>query len=243
VPSQPPSEAHVRLSLDTREVGRVTIIRCNGRIVAGSESESLRTHVAGLLHDRRSIVLHMGEVAFVDSSGIGAMVRSMTSVRQVRGDLKLCNVPEHLQKLLELSRLTMVFDTHESEEKAISAFYLPGKRAETLAPTGPSILCLDSNSDVLAYLRELLRRAGYDVHTSSRVGDARLLLRVSQFDLLLLGPEVTASPGAQQALQAVRPSLPVMELGSEFSTRSAGEAGAGLLAEIEARLTPKHKQP
>ena len=65
------------LSLDTREVGRVTVVRCKGRMVA-SESESLRAHIAWLLRDRRSIVLDLGEVGFVDSSGLGTMVRALT---------------------------------------------------------------------------------------------------------------------------------------------------------------------
>ncbi len=64
-------------------------------------------------------------------------------------------------------------------------------------------------------------------------------MRVTHFDLLLVGPDVTASPAAQHSFRAVRASLPVMELGSEFSTRDAGEAGAGLLEKIEARLNPK----
>ena len=126
----------LRLSLDTREVGRVTIVHCNGRIVAGGESESLRAHVAWLLRDRRSIVLHLGAVGFMDSSGLGTIVRTLTSARQARGDLKLCNVPEHVRKVLELSHLTSLFDTHESEEKAVAAFYRPGARAETPALTG-----------------------------------------------------------------------------------------------------------
>src|ERR1039458_6757111 len=178
----------LRLSLDTREVGRVTIVRCNGRIVAGGESESLRAHVAWLLRDRRSIVLHLGEVGFIDSSGLGTMVRALTSTRQAHGDLKLCNVPEFVRKVLEMSRLTAVFDSHESEEKAVAAFYRPEARAEAPVPTGRSVLCLDSNADVLAYLRELLRRAGYDVHTSSHRGDALMLMRVTRFDLLLAVP-------------------------------------------------------
>jgi len=229
----------MRLSLDTREVGRVTIVRCNGRIVAGSESESLRAHVTWLLRDRRAIVLHLGEVGFIDSSGLGTIVRSLTSTRQARGDMKLCNVPEHVRKVLELSHLTNLFDAHESEEKAVAAFYCPGVRAETPIRTGRSVLCLDSNADVLAYLRELLRRAGYDVHTSSKRGDALLLMRVTRFDLLLLGPDMTASPPTQQAFQSACASLPVIELGSEFSTHEAGEAGAALLAKIEARLQPR----
>ena len=229
----------MRLSLDTREVGQVTVVHCNGRIVAGGECEALRAHVAWLLRDHRSIVLHLGEVGFIDSSGLGTIVRTMTSTRQARGELKLCNVPEHVRKVLELSHLTKLFDTHESEEAAVAAFYRPGARAEAAVSTGPSVLCLDSNADVLAYLRELLRRAGYDVHTSSHRGDALLLMRVTRFDLLLAGPDMTSSGATQQAFQAACAKLPVIELGSEFSTLDAGEAGAGLLEKIEARLKPK----
>ena len=227
------------LSLDTRQVGRVTIVRCQGRIIAGSESESLRAHVAWLLRDRRSIVLHLGEVGFVDSSGLGTMVRALASTRQVRGDLKLCNVPEHVRKVLDMTRLTTIFDTHESEEKALAAFYGSGARAEAPVPTGRSILCIDSNTDVLAYLRELLRRAGYEVQSTNRISDALLLMRVTHFDLLLVGADKIASPTSPQAFRDACARLPVVELGAEFSTRDAGEAGAALLETIEARLNSK----
>ena len=226
------------MSLDTREVGRVTIVRCNGRIVAGGESESLRAHIDRLLLDRRSIILHMGEVGFIDSSGLGTMVRSLTSSRRAHGDLKLCNVTEQVRKVLEMSRLTQVFDTHESEEKAVAAFYRPGAPAETPVPTGRSILCVDYNRDVLAYLRELVRRAGYDVQSTSHPGDALILMRVTRFDLLLVGPDLTTSPATWQTFQVACTRLPVIELGSDFSTRDAGEAGAALLEKIEARLNP-----
>ena len=228
----------MRLSLDTREVGRVTVVCCNGRIVSGGESEALRAHVAWLLRDRRSIVLHLGDVAFVDSSGLGTMVRTLTSVRQAHGDLKLCNVPEHVRKVLELSHLTKLFDAHESEEKAVAAFYSPKARTAAAVPTGRAVLCLDTNANVLAYLRELLR-PGYDVHTSSHLRDAMLLMRITHFDVVLLGPEIPASPVAQQAFQAACAKLRVIELGNEFSTADAGEAGAALLEKIEALLNAK----
>jgi len=229
----------LRLSLDTRDVGRVTIVRCNGRIVAGTESESLRAHVAWLLRDRRSIVLHLGEVGFIDSSGLGTIVRTLTGTRQVHGDLKLCNVPEHVNKILELSHLAKLFDTHESEEKAVASFYNPRARAEAPTPSGRSVLCIDSNADVLAYLRELLRREGYDVHTSAQLRDAMILMRITHFDLLLLGPDIAAAPATHQAFQSACANLPVIELGSEFSTCDAGEAGAGLLERIQATLKAK----
>jgi len=221
------SEAHLPLSLDTREVGRVTIVRCNGRIVAGGESESLRAHIDRLLLDRRSIILHMGEVGFIDSSGLGTMVRSLTSIRRAHGDLKLCNVTEQARKVLEMSRLTQVFDTHESEEKAVAAFYRPGARSETPVSTGRNVLCLDNDADVLAYLRELLR-AGYDVHTTSRVSDALILMRVTHFDLLLVGPALTASSTKLHAFHAASAKYPVIELGTGFLTDDVGAAGASL---------------
>jgi hypothetical protein len=94
-------------------------------------------------------------------------------------------------------------------------------------------------SRVLAYLRELLRRAGCDVQSSSHVGDALILMGVTNFDLVLVGPDLPMSAATQQAFQAACTRFPVLELGSEFSTLDAGEAGAALLEKIEARLSPK----
>jgi len=228
----------MRLSIDTREVGRVTVVCCNGRIVSGGESEALRAHVAWLLRDRRSIVLHLGDVVFIDSSGLGTIVRTLTSVRQAHGDLKLCNVPEHVRKVLELSHLTKLFDAHESEEKAVAAFYCPKAGTDAVVPSGRAVLCLDTDANVLAYLRELLR-AGYDVHTSGHLRDAMLLMRITHFDVVLLGPDIPASPAAKQAFQTACAKLRVIELGNEFSTTDAGEAGAALLEKIEALLNAK----
>jgi anti-sigma B factor antagonist len=225
------------LALSSREVGRVTIVACNGRIVAGDESESLRSHVAWLLRTRRSLVLNLRDVGFIDSSGRGALVRILSSVRQAHGDLKLCDVQEQVRKVLDMTRLTTVFDTHESEEMALAAFYRPGVQAEKPVSTGRSILCLDSNVDVLAYLRELLRRAGYDVQSSCRISDVLLLMRVTNFDLLLVGPDKVASAASPQSFRDACAKLPVIELGSEFSTSDAGQAGAGLLETIAARLS------
>jgi anti-sigma B factor antagonist len=229
----------LRLKLDTRDVGSVTIVHCKGRIVAGEESEGLRAQVAHLLRDRRSLLLDLGEVEFLDSSGLGTIVRSLSSSRQVRGDLKLCNVPAAVRKVLELSRLTKVFDVHDSEESAIAAFYRPRAHEEAPAAGNRSILCVDSNTDVLAYLREMLRRAGYDVHTTNHLRDAMLLMRITRFNVLLLGPDINASASARQGFITESAKIPVIELG-DFSTQDAGEAGAGVLEKIEAVLNTKN---
>jgi anti-anti-sigma factor len=228
----------LKLQLETREVGRVTVVRCKGRIVAGGEVEALRAHVAHLLRDRRSIVLHLGEVVFIDSSGLGTMVRTLTSTRQMHGDLKLCDVPEHIRKVLHLSHLHKLFDSHESEDNAVAAFYCVPVQAEKPVSTGRSVLCIDRNTDVVTYVRELLRRAGYDVHTSNNLRDGLILMRVSRFDLLLLGADVTASPATEKSFRDACASVPLIELGNEFSTLEAGEAASALLEKIAAQLQP-----
>jgi len=226
------------LSLNSRGVGRVTVVTCSGRIVAGNETESLRVHVTGMMRDRKDFVLHLGDVVFIDSSGLGTMVRLLTSTRQSHGDLKLCNVPQAIDKLLRLTTLNRLFDAHESEENAISAFYRRSAATELAAATGPAVVCVDQNTDVLAYLRELLRHGGYDVHTSTSLSDTLVLIRVTRPALLLVGPNLMASPAAQQEFNVARAQLPVVELGKEFSTLDAGEAASRLLESIQARLAP-----
>jgi len=228
----------LKLLLETREVGRVTIVRCKGRIVAGGEVEALRAHVAHLLRDRRSLVLHLGEVIFIDSSGLGTMVRTLTSTRQARGDMKLCDVPEPIRKVLQLSHLHKLFDSHESEDHAVAAFYRAPAKPEKPVSTGRSVLCIDRNADVVTYVRELLRSAGYDVHTSNNLRDALILMRVSRFDLLLLGAEPAGSPATEKSFRDLCASSPCIELGGDFSTLDAGQAASALLGKIATHLQP-----
>jgi len=227
------------LSLDTRGVGRVTVVRCSGRIIAGNETESLRAHISGLLLERKEFVLDLADVAFIDSSGLGTMVRLLTTTRQQRGDLKLCNVPQLIHKTLKVTNLTSLFDTHESEESAIAAFYQRKTGPDPSAKSGPPILCVDQNGDVLAYLRALLRSGGYEVHSSSSLRDSLILLRVARPVLLLLGPNLVSTPATREAFAGACATVPVIELGNEFSTLDAGEAASQLLTSIEARLHSK----
>jgi anti-sigma B factor antagonist len=230
-------EAQVPLTLNTRGVGDVTIVRCSGRIVAGGETESLRGHIIGLLEDRKGIVLHLGEVVFIDSSGLGMLVRLLTNTRRASGDLKLCNVPQDVHKILRMTNLITLFDTHESEEDAVSAFYRRNTTSERVAFAGPSVLCVDQSADVLAYLREVLRSAGYSVLTNSHLHDSLILIRATRPSLIILGPNLMASPGTQQNFRAACATAPVVELGNEFSTLDGGQAASELLEKIRVRLS------
>jgi anti-sigma B factor antagonist len=213
------------------------VIRCSGRIVVGESSDSLRAHVTHLLRDRRELVLHLGEVGFVDSSGLGTIIRLLTATRQAHGDLKLCSISAPVKSLLKITATQRLFDIHESEENAITAFYRKtGSTAPVQQPRGPVVLCVHKSADVLAYLRELLRHEGYDVHTTSAVRDALLLSRVAHPKLLVLGPDVGSSADRRAAIQAACASIPCVSLGEDFSSLHAGEAGAALLAEVRSRL-------
>jgi anti-sigma B factor antagonist len=226
----------VPLSLNTRAIGDVTVVRCTGRIVAGGETESLREHITGLRQDRNAFVLHLGEVVFIDSSGLGTLVRLLTSTRRGRGDLKLCNVPQAVDKVLQMTNLITLFDTHPTEEDAVSAFYKRKSSWERAATVGPNVLCVDQSADVLAYLRELLRNAGYNVLTNSSLHDSLILMKATRPNLTVLGPNLTASPGTQQAFRTACATVPVVELGNEFSTLDAGQAASELLERIRTRL-------
>jgi len=227
------------LALNAREVGEVVVVQCSGRIVAGDDAETLRVHISEMMRNRKDFVLHLGEVAFIDSSGLGTIVRLLTSARRLRGDVKLCNLPRGIEGLLNMTNLNRLFDVHDSEESAISAFYRATVACEDVRPSGAFVLCVDRSNDVLAYLRELLKRRGYEVQTTVSLPDALILLRASRPALLVVGPNLTASPATRQAFETACTRMLVVEMGSEFSTLDAGEAASRLLESIQARLRPK----
>ncbi len=223
------------LTIDTRRVGRVTVVRCSGRLVAGPESEAVRQRIKELLPADKHVVLHLGEVTFMDSSGLGTMVRMAGVLRASGGELKLCEVTPEVGRVLKITNLAQLFPVHGTEEEAITAFYQRQGSPEVAQGTGPRVLCVDYSSDVLAYLRELLGRAGYEVLSSNHVPDALLLLRATRPALVVLGPNLWAAGATREAFDRECCKLPVVELGAEFSTLHAGEAGVELLRKIQAQ--------
>jgi anti-sigma B factor antagonist len=227
----------MQLILETREVGRVTVVRCSGRIVSGEENDALMRHIEWLLHDRRSIVLQMDEVAFLDSSGLGTMVRSLTAARKKGGDIKLSQLPPHVRKVLEITQLTRMFATHDSEEDAIAAFYRNQIPAEAGRQGGAaSILCVDGNRDVLALLRELLRHAGYDVESSTSLPDALVLMRSKRYRLVVAGVDLRGTPAMHEKFQQACAQVTLLALDKDFGLQDAGEAGNALLERIQTTL-------
>jgi anti-sigma B factor antagonist len=229
----------MRLEIGSRIVGDVGIVNCSGRIVAGAEVQALYDHLHMALQETPVIVIHLGEVSFIDSSGLGMLVRLLTSARSRGGDLKLCAVPEVLSRTLRMTNLHAVFESHGSEEDAIAAAYQRhNSRPSEGAEPSRTVLFFDESADVLAYVRELLRRAGYSVVTTRMLADAQVLLKATRPSLVLLGPGVVKvrERNTKELLGQIAPKVPVFVLEEEFSTQDPGEAGLLLLEKVRGIL-------
>ena len=109
------------LSFRSRIVGDVTVLQCDGSIVEGTAAAALRQHVTKALEHTPAIVLDLRGVNFIDSSGLGVLVRILA--RTGHDNLKLCGLTSRTLETLKITRLSTVFDIHETETDAIAAFY------------------------------------------------------------------------------------------------------------------------
>jgi anti-anti-sigma factor len=227
----------VTLSVQSRRVGDIIVLACNGRIVEGDESASLQQRVAAALDDSPWIVLHVGAVDFFDSSGLGLLVRLLNKAREARGDLKLCGVPSRLKDVLRITRLHRVLDAYDSEAEAISAFYRRDAGPGGLDRLESDVLCVSGSADVLAYVCGILRQAGYAAMASANLPDAVVLLKVSRPRVVVVDAALrSAGTGASSAFNDLVSAVPLVELPAGFSSGEAGETGARLLEQVRAAI-------
>lgn len=110
------------LNVKTRKVDGVIVVDLSGRFTIGEPvllfRETLRTQVN---QGARHFVLNLGDVSYIDSSGLGELVAAYTTVRNRQGDVKLLNLTAKAKDLLQMTKLLTVFDVYDDEGKAISA--------------------------------------------------------------------------------------------------------------------------
>ena len=107
----------------TREVSGVLIIGLQGKIMIGSGDSQLREAITDALNaGKTKILLDMGGVTTIDSSGIGELVGSYTTVTNRGGKLKLLHLPAKLNELLHVTQLITVFEVYESEQEGVQSF-------------------------------------------------------------------------------------------------------------------------
>jgi len=113
----------VTMKSSTRQMDGVTILDLSGRITLGEGSVVLRDTVRDILgKGNKKILLNLGEVNYIDSSGIGELVSAFTTVRKEGGELKLLNLTKKVHDLLQITKLYTVFDVKDDETAAVKSF-------------------------------------------------------------------------------------------------------------------------
>ena len=111
------------LKMTERIVDGISVLDMEGRIVLGVESSALRERVKNLLgQDHKKIVLNMGNVSYIDSAGLGALVASYTSAKNQGAMLKLVNLGSKFREVLQVTKLLTVFEVYDNEAAAIASF-------------------------------------------------------------------------------------------------------------------------
>lgn len=109
--------------MTSHEVSGVTVVAMDGRIVLGEESNALREKVKALLAEgKKKIVLNMSNVTFIDSAGLGTLVATHHSAKTQGATMKLCNLGQKFQEVLQITKLLTVFDVNDNEAAAIASF-------------------------------------------------------------------------------------------------------------------------
>ena len=111
--------------MDIRErvVDGVSVLDLSGKIVLGEGDIQVKDRIKSLLSDgQKRILLNLGDVSYIDSAGLGALISGYTTVKRENGQLKLVNLTKRVQDLLAITKLITVFETYEDEAKAISEF-------------------------------------------------------------------------------------------------------------------------
>jgi anti-sigma B factor antagonist len=110
------------LDIINKSIDGVIVVHLSGALFFQEESKSLRLYVKELLGKSRHIVLDLGNVARIDSSGLGTLVALYVSARKIGGDIKLANLGNHLKEALRITKLVTVFEIFDKTEDAVASF-------------------------------------------------------------------------------------------------------------------------
>ena len=111
------------MQIEERVVGEVTILDLKGKITLGEGDEALKDKINSLiLQNRKRILLNLEDVPYIDSAGLGEIVRTYTTVSRQGGQLKLVNLTKRITDLLSITKLLTVFETFDAEKDAVASF-------------------------------------------------------------------------------------------------------------------------
>lgn len=103
--------------------GDVAVIELKGKLMGGPETSAIHEKVKNLVDDGiKKVVIDLGKVKWMNSTGLGALMGAMTTLRNHGGELKLANVTEKVQSLFMITKLITIFETYEGVDKAVADF-------------------------------------------------------------------------------------------------------------------------
>jgi anti-sigma B factor antagonist len=111
------------MQIEERAAGDVTVLELKGKMTLGEGDELLKDKINSLVHQgRRKIVLDLAEVPYIDSAGLGEIVRTYTTISRQGGSMKLLNLTKRITDLLSITKLLTVFETYDNEADAVRSF-------------------------------------------------------------------------------------------------------------------------
>ncbi|MCU0454326.1 MAG: STAS domain-containing protein [Bacteroidetes bacterium] len=111
------------MQFSSKEVQGVTVISLSGNVLGGPDANTLNDQLHGLLETKKTkVIIDLGDVQFINSSGLGMLIGGMSTMRKGGGELKLARASKKVLTLLEMTKLTNLFDVHETVKAAVGAF-------------------------------------------------------------------------------------------------------------------------
>lgn len=208
-----------RLELKTECSGRSGRLACIGRIVAGSEVDELDAALQHLLRQVDTVDVDLGQVTFLDSSGLGVLVRNLVRARADGQCIRISAMSEQARKTLEMTHVLGHFATNDDSPLAVLA--------------GLQILFVHPSAEIRTFIASLLKDRGAAQQTCASIHDARFLASTEKTDVLILPAEVEMDDPL---------ALKVLRLPVDFFDRQAEIAGEELLRQIAALFKAASRQ-
>lgn len=228
------------LSLKTRWSEEIPVVVCRGRIVEGAESVALRDYLDKELSQQSLLLLDLCEVDFIDSSGLGLLLKAAMRAQKEGGELKLCCVSQRIQTTLKITKVNTVLRAYPSEAEAIAAFSArPQPKKST--PRKADVLCATGSANLLTYLEQLLQQAGYAVSTTDSLAGAETMLAATRPKFLVIDSSfseaVSGDARLRERFNSLIDGVSIVELPQSFATSDAGDAGRQLVKHLRSVLS------
>lgn len=220
-------------TLELERLETAVIIRCSGSLAEPAAFARLNRAVTESVADRPHVILDLDKVDYIDSFGLGGLVKVFRLVQHRGGDLRLCTVRKEVARVLTITHLDRVLAMHPTERDAVAALGSAVAPGVTSADLTPDVLCIHSSPEILRLLRELLKVNGLRVVSVGNVADARTLLRAMEPRVVIVGADLQVLFDAQLR---ERLSVPMLVLEEGFGALEPGAAATRLLDRVTAAL-------